>query len=342
MRASVGPAAAALQALAGEPVEAAELSHELARRLREVLPFDGWCLSGMDPRTRLRVFQLGGRGTERTAEMARNEDLMTDANKFADLAAASVPAGVLSPEHPMARTSFRLNEVMLPQGFASELRLVLREGSGFWGALSLYREDPHRCFDEADVTAVCALAEALTAVVRAFPVRPIPASGPVPGAGVVALAPDDRFVATSPDAWAWLRLLVPGGEDETWITDVTRVVYEVAHAARRGDRDGAAISVRTVTGRWLRVEAVPLPLGEADVAVLLHPASPEQLIRTLAQRHRLTPREHQALDLVLHGLSTRQVARRLGLATQTVDAHLGSVYRKCRVSGRDELFGRLV
>src|SRR4029079_9678558 len=103
-----------------EPIEAAELSHEVATRLRQVVPYDGWCLSGMDPETRLRVFQIGGRGTEHSPEMARNEELMDDANKFAELALADVPVGVLSPEHPRAGTSFRLNEILLPQGFASE------------------------------------------------------------------------------------------------------------------------------------------------------------------------------------------------------------------------------
>ena len=35
--------------------------------------FAGWCLFGLDPRTGLRTVQFGGRGTEHTAEMARNE-----------------------------------------------------------------------------------------------------------------------------------------------------------------------------------------------------------------------------------------------------------------------------
>lgn len=342
MRAQVGMASSGLQALVGEPLEAAELSHEVASRLRAVVPFDGWCLSGMDPETRLRVFQVGGRGTERTAEMARNEELMEDANKFSQLAMATVPIGVLSREHPMARTSFRLNEVLLPQGFASELRLVLREGSRTWGALSLFREDPHLCFGEDDVAALCVIAGPLTGAVRAFPVRRLSPTGPVPRAAVILLAPDDRFLEVTEDAWAWLQLLVPGGGDETWITDVTRVVYEVAHAARAGDLGRVATCVRTVTGRWLRVEAAKLNGDDADVAVLLHAASPDQLIGPISLRHGLTRRERQSLELTLHGHSTRQAARELGISPQTVSRHLSSAYRKCRVSSRDEMFGRLL
>jgi DNA-binding HxlR family transcriptional regulator/DNA-binding CsgD family transcriptional regulator len=293
----------------------------------------------MEPETRLRAFQVGGRGTEHTAEMARNEDLMDDANKFAELALADVPIGVLSPEHPMGATSFRLNEVLLPQGFASELRLVLREGRRIWGALSLFREDPRRSFGEDDIAALSVLADPLTAAARTFPVRPLPPTGRVPGAAVITLAPDDRFVAVTEEAWSWLQLLVPGGDDETWITDVTRVVYEVAHAARAGDQARAATCVRTVTGRWLRVEASTLTGGDADIGVLLHAATPHELIGPFASRHGLTRRERQSLELTLHGRSTRQAARELGISPETVSAHLSAAYRKCRVSGRDELFG---
>jgi DNA-binding CsgD family transcriptional regulator len=273
--------------------------------------------------------------------MARNEDLMDDANKFAQLARAEIPAGVLSPEHPLARTSFRLNEVLLPQGFSSELRLVLRDGPRVWGALSLFREDARHNFDDNDVATVCALAPALSDIVRAFPVRALQPRGPVPGAGVILLSPDDRFLGVTEPAWAWLRLLVPGGDDQTWLTDVTRVVYEVAHACRVDDRTRTATCVRTVTGRWLRVEAARLTDGGADTAVLLHAATPDQVLDPFAARHGLTPRERQCLELALHGRSTRQAARELGISTQTVSAHLGAVYRKCRVSGRDELFARL-
>jgi DNA-binding CsgD family transcriptional regulator len=242
----------------------------------------------------------------------------------------------------MARTSFRLNEILLPQGFGSELRLVLRQGGDMWGALSLFREDPRRSFGDDEIAALCVLAGPLAAAARAFPVRPLVPRGRVPGAAAISLAPDDRFVAMTEEAWAWLELLVPGGDDQTWITDVTRIVYEVAHAARAGDERRSATCVRTVTGRWLRVEASKLSGGDADVGVLLHAATPPQLIGAIATRHGLTRRERQSLELTLHGRSTRQAARELGISTQTVSAHLSAAYRKCRVSGRDAMFGRLL
>jgi DNA-binding CsgD family transcriptional regulator len=327
--------------LTGQALEAAEFSHEVSAALRRTFPFDGWCLFGLDPVTGLRTFQLGGRGTEHTAEMARNEAFMSDVNKYVDLAASATPGGWLSPTHPRARDSFRLHEILLPQGFHSEIRLALRDGDGLWGALVLFREDSRRHFNDRDTEAVCDIGESLTRAVRSYPVRPIPRQGAPHGAGVVSIAPNDRIVALSEGADAWLADLVPGGDDETHLGDVTRVLFDAAHAVRRGDPARGSTCVRTVRGHWLRVEATAHSLDGSDVAVILQPATSRQLVSAFAAYHRLTPRELDVLDQLMRGQSGKQVARQLGLSLQTVNGHLRSVYRKCGVRGRDELLGRL-
>jgi DNA-binding CsgD family transcriptional regulator len=331
----------ALTGLVGRPVEAAEFSSEVSAALRRTLPFDGWCLFGADPDTGLRTFQFGGRGTECTAEMARNEALMQDVNKYDDLAIAPLPAGWLSPDHPEARKSFRLHEILLPQGLHSEIRLVLRDRGRMWGALVLFREGPSRPFDEDDAATVCAIADPLMSAVRAYPVRPIPRSGSTPAAGVVAVAPDNRLIAVSVEAQAWLDDLVPGGDDQTHSGDVTRVLFDAAHAVRSGDPSRASTCVRTVSGHWLRVEGTAMSVGEADVAVLLQPAAVHQLLGTLAMCHTLTARETDVLKLLARGRAGKQIARDLAISQWTVNEHLHSLYRKCAVTGREELVGRL-
>ena len=334
-------ARSALADLVGRPVEAAEVSHRVGGALQHAVAFDGWCLFGLDPLSGLRTFQLGGRGTERTAEMARNEALMPDVNKYDDLACAAVPAAWLSREHPEARTSFRLHEIMKPQGFHSEIRVALRDQGRLWGALVLYREDPNRLYDDADVARVHAVADPLTRLVRTHPVRPLPRRGQAPGAGIVTLSPDDRLLTVSPAAQAWLDSLVPGGEDQTYATDVTRVLFDAARAVRHCDARGTSTRIRTVTGHWLSIQAVPLPLGEADVAVVLQPAAVHQLLGTLATCAGLTARESQVLGLLAEGLASKQIARELGLSLLTVNGHLNALYTKCGTSGREELLARL-
>ena len=51
----------------------------------------------------------------------------------------------------------------------------------------------------------------------------------------------------------------------------------------------------------------------------------------------LTPREQEVSGLVLRGLPTKLVARRLGISPWTVTAHLRSIYDKFGVASRAEL-----
>jgi DNA-binding CsgD family transcriptional regulator len=235
-----------------------------------------------------------------------------------------------------------LHEILLPQGFYSELRVALRDQGRLWGALVLFREDPRRPFGDHDTRAVTAIMGQLTTAVRAYPVRPLARRGPRFGAGVIALDAENRFVAVSQDAQRWLDDLVPGGDDETSASDVPRVVFDAAHAVRRGDVNRTSTSVRTVSGHWMRVQAMALEVGGSDVTVVLQPATPHQLLDLLAACNLLTPREREVLDLLVQGLAGKHIAHELAISLETVNKHLQSLYRKCGVTGRDELFGRLI
>jgi DNA-binding CsgD family transcriptional regulator len=328
-----------LARMVGRPLEAAEFGHLMSAAVRRLLPYDGWCLVGLDPHTGLRTFQLGQHGIEqRTAELARNESLMPDVNKYTDLAHSPSPAAWLSTDHPLAPSSYRLNELMRPQGFHSEIRLVLCERERTWGALVLFRDSAARLFDESDARTAAAICAPLTRAVRRFPVRHL-AIRPEPiGPGVVLLAADDRLLSLSPQAQQWLDDLVPGGEDETGPADVRRVVFDAANAARR--KVTASMTIRTVGGRWLSIEGVPLSAGEADVAVLLQPATPRHLLPAFSAYHGLTRRESQILDGIAEGQPAKHIARALDITVLTVNAHLTSIYRRCGVSGREELMAR--
>ncbi|HEY7042325.1 MAG TPA: GAF domain-containing protein [Nocardioidaceae bacterium] len=346
MTATVEAVRGQLSDLVGRAAAGPEFGEAVANAIRTVLQFDAWCLLGLNPGNGLRTFQFGhgGTGSEHTADMAANEAFQHDVNKYAELARAAVPAGCLSREHPGAATSPRFQEIMRPQGIHSELRLVLRDGGRVWGAMSLFRDDPHRPLGDDDVDVMVALADPLGRAVRRFPTRPF-ATTPEPLApGVVLLGPDNRMVAVSDQAWAWLEDLVPGGRDETWLDDVTRVIYDAANVVRRrggngaGDGAGAAQSaVRTVSGRWLWVQGTALHDEPADVAVVLQPAATRQLIGTLAVIHGLTRREVEVVERVTAGLATKQIAHDLAISPFTVNDHLKAIYRKCSTAGREEL-----
>ncbi len=323
--------------LVGRPATGPDFGAAVAEVVHTLLPYDGWCLFGLDPITGLRTFQFGGRGTEHTADMAANEALQDDVNKYVTLGRATVPVGWLARGHPGADTSFRFNEIMRPQGFQSELRVVLRDGGRVWGALSLFREDPRRSFGDADVATAAQVGSPLARAVRHHPTRPC-ARPPGPLApGVIVLREDDQLVLSA-DARAWLEDLVPGGTDETHLDDVTRVVFDAANAVRRASSSPHTV-VRTISGRWLWVQGSRL--SDGSVAVVMQSASVRQVLPTIARTHALTRREAEVLEELASGLATKQIARELGLSPFTVNDHAKAIYRKCGVAGREDLFGRL-
>jgi DNA-binding CsgD family transcriptional regulator len=157
----------------------------------------------------------------------------------------------------------------------------------------------------------------------------------------VLVSPDNRLLAVSDHARSWLDDLVPGSPDETGPEDVIRVVFDAANTARRGNPRSASSTARTVSGRWLTVEGVVLEAGDADVAVLLHAAHVSELVVATQAYRGLTPRETQVLRQAVAGCAGKQIAHRLDISLYTVNAHLTSIYRKCGVTGRDELFAQL-
>jgi len=157
--------------LVGRPASGPDFGAAVASLIEPLLPFDGWCLFGLNPDNGLRTFQFGGRGTEHTVEMAANEAFQHDVNNYTELGRALVPAGWLARDHPCADSSFRFNEILRPQGFHSELRLVLRDGGRVWGGLTLFREERRRSFGDADVSTVVRLSASLTRAARYHPTR---------------------------------------------------------------------------------------------------------------------------------------------------------------------------
>jgi DNA-binding NarL/FixJ family response regulator len=51
----------------------------------------------------------------------------------------------------------------------------------------------------------------------------------------------------------------------------------------------------------------------------------------------LTPREAEVLELLQHGRTNAEIARRLSIGVETVRTHAGNIYRKLGISSRREL-----
>jgi hypothetical protein len=164
---------------------------------------------------------------------------------------------------------------------------VLRGGGTLRGALVLLREHRRPAFSDQEATAAAAIAQPLTRAVKRVSVRPHGLPCPPLPPGVAVVGPDGAAEAISPQAAAWFSdLHIIGGL--TTEDPLPRTVLVAAAAARTagGAQADQLARIRTKSGRWLSLAACPLRGGR--VAVVLQPATTDQLLSAMAAWHELT------------------------------------------------------
>lgn len=320
---------------------------EAGRILRKAVAFDGFCSMTVDPATMLLTSHVAHDSVrpEDVPSLGRNEFLEEDVNKFAELARARRPAGVLTeatgrrPER-----SPRYREILRPNGFGDELRFTLLDGGACWGWVALYRREESGVFNEGDTELVASLSRPLAeGLRRAILLATAPTEEAPDAPGLILLAADGAVEAMTPAAGRWLGTLIaepPAAGDLPAI--VNNVAYRALLAAHGGGSEGARARLPTTTGTWLVIHGSVIgDPGEGRTAVILEPARSPELAPLIVAAYGLTPREREVTELVLHGLSTAEIAERLHLTEYTVQDHLKAVFEKVGVRSRRELVAQI-
>ncbi len=327
-----------------------ELFRAVTPVLGRAVPFDGMCLVTIDPATLLPTSEVVENALPATvrSRLTEIELLEPDFNKFAALARANRSTASLSEVTAGdLDQSRRQRELRRPSGFGDELRAVLSDAAGSWGALTLLRETKRPHFTPTEVRFVASLAGPLADGLRraALLSDAVGDGDDGDGAGLLVLAADDTVEMSNRAADHWLDEL--GGSDRP-AAHLPVVVQAVANRARRAatgadQTDGAARArVRTPAGRWVVAEGSLLRDGPGSrVAVLLEAARPPELASLIAHAYGLTERERLVTELVAQGFSTSRIAARLHLSAYTVQDHLKTIFEKSGTRSRGDLVARL-
>lgn len=314
------------------------------RALARLVPFEASCWLSLDPATMLPTSHYSREyGFDQLLMLAANEYLEEDTNKFADLARAEQPVGILShatdghPERSRRHVAF-----LAPYGFGEgdELRAIFRDGDAAWGAVAIHRR--HGTFTKHEASVIGEIgAIAANGIRRAILAGALATDRDAEPPGVVLLDASDAVDTVSPAARRWLEEVV----DTTVSThEIPLVVASVAHQARRagaGRSDElASVRVPRRSGGWLRLDASLLEDGRR-VAIVISPAPQPEVADLIAQAYRLTPREWEVTRLTMRGLSTQEMAFALGVTPYTVQDHLKSIFHKVGVRSRRELVAQL-
>ncbi|MFE7129897.1 LuxR C-terminal-related transcriptional regulator [Streptomyces sp. NPDC057638] len=341
-----------------------ELFDGVMRAVRPVLRSDVWAGITVDPGT---LMNTGGhyrravplRYLPRMLDIEYREG---DVNGLPELARGTTPVRLLGDAVGGVRDrSPRYRDIIRPLGLTDEVRILLRDRYGVWGALilSISRDTPP--FGPRQEALARSLAQPLGESLRRLHLArragdddpPGPGGDPAPA--LVLLDEEYVPVQLSSTAGLWLDELpapddpgpvggapgdAPPGPTEGGLPPA---LYAVAAAVRGPGSPGSLTSWgHTRTRGRVRLHAWRLEgRGAARIAVAVEAAGPGEHLALIMAAHGLTAREGEITALVLRGSSTAEISRRTRLSAYTVQEHLTSIFDKTGVRSRRDLVASL-
>jgi hypothetical protein len=251
------------------------------RALAASVPFDGSCWLSLDPATLLPTSHFTREfGFEHLMLLASNEYVEDDVNKFAALARATPPVGVLS--HVTGgdlHRSARYSNVLAPHGYGEgdELRATFLDGNTAWGCVAIHRRQG--TFDEREAGIVADIGRSIgDGIRRAILANAVAPNTVAPGAGpsapgLVILSGNDSIEGMTPAAIQWIAEMVDATGDAGAVPLILVTLASVARRAGAGQtEDVARARLPTRSGGLLLVHASVLDGPDDRVAIMLDPA----------------------------------------------------------------------
>ena len=315
------------------------------RALQASVRFDSSCWLTLDPATLLPTSHFTREfGFEHLMMLASNEYLEDDVNKFAVLARATPPVGILSAATGgTLERSARYSGVLAPNGYrdGDELRAVFLDGDTAWGCLAIHRRRGR--FEERDAAIVADLVRPIGDGIRRAVLTSASATNQAPSdPGLIVLAADDSIDSMTAGAAHWLGELVDSTGDGGAVPLVVVTLASVARRVANGHTsDAARARLPMRSGGWLLAHASVLDGAGERVGVMLDPARQPAIPSLLVEAYGLSRQEREVTRRVLQGLSTREIADELRISAYTVQDHLKSVFERVGVRSRRELVATL-
>ena len=319
------------------------LRFETIADLQRVIGFDRWCWPLSDPETLLPNSGLAlhdyGPGVPRSLELEYSGGDFAAKDVIARRKDGAASLG-LETGGDLARSA-RWDEVMRPVGIGDVAIAACRDELGCWGWIEAYRDKADRPFEEGDVELLGKVASRLGSALRRSAMGPREAVTLQPDPpGIVVLDSDLRAVSWTDGARNWIDALPSAKLFASWGM-LPSVVYPAAALARAKSGLASAL-VQAMDGRWVMIEAAALEGDRVgEIAVSLRSALPTETFKLLCRVYALSDREREVVALLVAGLDTRAVAKRLFITPYTVQDHLKSVFEKVGIHSRRELLATL-
>ena len=323
------------------------LREEVARTLAKAVPFDGWCITTVDPDALLVSSVVADNpGVGDVVRLMQLEYASDDVNSHRDLMRGE-GVGVLSRSTGGdLHRSARWREIYQPGGMGDELRVELALDGRCWGTLEIVREQGEAPFTDEQADFALRLSPQLAMLLRDAQARSWSATDtgedpPDPRPGVLILNPRLSVVASTPDADRWVTELTDAAPGDGSIppAPILAAAASVRHGGSKTAGSAPSVRVRapTRTGRWVTISASPVKgLNLLDHTAVTLQRSGVEATDLILEAHGLTARERQLARLVLRGLSNEEIAQRMYLSRYTVGDHVKAILGKVGAHSKQE------
>ncbi|MCM3783458.1 helix-turn-helix transcriptional regulator [Neobacillus mesonae] len=318
--------------------------------LRDVIPFDAYCFTTVDPQTLLSTGAVAEDGVEAIHHaLFINEYQGEDFNKYRAMIHNRETSAVLSIS-TMGNLSLssRYASILQPAGFEDELRAVLVTHGFCWGYLSLFRHAGKAWFTEAEREQLEECTSDIAKALRDYYLR-IPvidaATLKVAERGILILSENLEIMWQNSSAEEWISLLQAAGElDANILPHAIRAVSTDIQRAAAHDEPLSKTCVSLPGGIYLIIQAslITNKSMEQQIAVWIEPAPLHEVLPLMIQTHGLSGREAEILELILQGYSTKDIASALHISAYTVQDHLKSIFTKTGMNSRRELLQHFI
>jgi DNA-binding CsgD family transcriptional regulator len=339
-----------IERLRGRVLSWVDYGAAVADVLATVIPFDAYCCHTVDPGTILFTGSVNRNVGCSGSWLAHHEYVVEDVNKWSFLARTGRVAGATSIDTHGELSRSTRHRSQQSYGFGDELRVSFIADGIYWGAAAFLRGAGEPWFTQAEVRTLVTLAPSIAAGLRrALLAPPISPSAGTPvdhGPGVVVFDEHGEPESISGAAERWIGELI---EDPPPGTPCESKTVQAVAARARTIAPGtdplelaARARVRTRSGAWLLLYGTRLS-GDTGgrTAVIIHPATPQDIAPVIALSYGLTERECHVAMQCIQGRVTKEIARTLSLSPYTVQDHLKSIFDKTGVRSRGELVGQI-
>ena len=322
---------------------------EVSELIAGAVPFDRSCWHTVDPGTVLFTGSVNRDIVCSGTWLAEYEYVVDDVNKWWFLARSGRRAGAtsLATHGDLTRSARHRSHASF--GIGDELRASFVADGTYWGAAGFLRDSDQRWFTDDDVTFVASLSEVIAdglrrAVVHKTMTTELVAAAD--GPGVVVYDDQGHPESISPAAERWIADIVEEPPPATPAdSKMIQAVASRARALGSGNDPlqlAARARVQTRSGAWLLLYGTPLTSGtDRRTAVIIQPATPNEVAPLVALAYGLTERERDITRLCMQGRSTKDIAATLHVSAYTVQDHLKSIFGKTSVRSRNELVGQI-